>query len=62
MSTPVAPHSRAITTETLAEQAANEPVLPEHAPPPAPPAPTANAGWDPYEVWRTRVFTAQTKD
>ena len=52
MSTPAAPQNRDITPD----EPANEPVLLEHATTSMAPAPTANAGWDPYEVWRTRVL------
>lgn len=43
-----------------AEESVFEPVRIEKQAVPPKPAPAASStGWDPYEVWRTRVFAAQ---
>jgi hypothetical protein len=54
MTTPVAPHNRAAALDSTATEPANESVFPSQSKTSATPSP---AGWDPYEVWRTRVFT-----
>jgi hypothetical protein len=57
MTAPLAPQSRATSVD--GNEPANESAFPEQ---PATPAATAATGWDPYEVWRTRVFAAQPPD
>jgi hypothetical protein len=51
MTQPVTPQSRAKTLETTAAEPANDSVFPGKAG-------AGPAGWDPYEVWRTRVLAA----
>jgi hypothetical protein len=58
MTTPVAPQSRTTTSQTAATaEPANDAVCPAETVTSASPR---SAGWDPYEVWRTRVLSAQT--
>jgi hypothetical protein len=57
MTRPAAPQNRASTLDSATTEPANESAFPtETATSPAP------SGWDPYEVWRTRVFAAPPKD
>jgi hypothetical protein len=53
MTTPLAPQNRAATLDPTATESANEPAFPAATTAAAP----SSAGWDPYEVWRTRVCT-----
>jgi hypothetical protein len=59
MTTPVGPQSRAVTLETPAAKSANESVFPAETSTSV--APT-EPGWDPYEVWRTRVLAPPPGD
>jgi hypothetical protein len=54
MTTPVTPQNRALTLDSPATEPANESVFPAETASSIP----SHAGWDPYEVWRTRVFGA----
>jgi hypothetical protein len=56
MTAPLAPQSRATSADGTASEPANESVFPEKE---AISAVAGATGWDPYEVWRTRVFAAQ---
>jgi hypothetical protein len=56
MTTPLAPHSRALTLDPPAPHSANESAFPTKT---TTSAVSSSSGWDPYEVWRTRVFAAQ---
>ncbi len=58
MSSPRAPQPRATAAESLVTEPANEPAFVAETVTSVAPA---SAGWDPYEVWRTRVFAAQTR-
>lgn len=42
--------------------AANEPTMPEAAHKDRAPQPGTSRGWDPYDVWRTRVKTPREND
>ena len=55
MTAPLAP-GRATSIGSAPSEPANESVFPGKD---APAEPASAAGWDPYEVWRTRVFAAQ---
>jgi hypothetical protein len=57
MSSPLVPQPRASAPESSVAEPANEPAFATET---ATSAAPASAGWDPYEVWRTRVFTPQT--
>ncbi len=56
MTAPLAPQSRAITVDGTASEPANESAFPEKE---AISAVTPVSGWDPFEVWRTRIFSVQ---
>lgn len=56
MSTPLAPGNRAMTTDPSVTESANEPAFVVET---GTSVELAAAGWDPYEVWRTRVLAAQ---
>ena len=56
MTTPLAPQSRAAALDDTASAPANESAFPKES---AVPGATAVTGWDPYEVWRTRILAAQ---
>jgi hypothetical protein len=56
MTKPVAPASRALTPATPAAKPANEAVFPAET---STSTASAATGWDPYEVWRTRVMAPQ---
>jgi hypothetical protein len=52
----ISPRSRAIDAdESLLESHGSESKIPTVKPAPA----VAAGGWDPYEVWRTRIFAPQ---
>jgi hypothetical protein len=55
MTRPAVPQNRASTLDPAATEPANEPAFPTET---ATSAAPSHAGWDPYEVWRTRVFAA----
>jgi hypothetical protein len=56
MTAPLAPQSRATSADGTSSEPANDAAfLVEQAISAA----TSASGWDPYEVWRTRVLAAQ---
>ncbi len=56
MSVIAPPLPRVLSVEKNAEPASNDV---RFGPPVAPQAPATGSGWDPYEVWRTRIFDAR---
>lgn len=58
MSAPYPPRADASREADAQEQGANDDGALADAVLTSPPTPPAS-GWDPYEVWRTRVFAAQ---
>jgi len=58
MTTPVAPQTRAAALDSTASEPANESVFPAESKTSPAPSP---GGWDPYEVWRTRVLAPKTE-